>query len=218
MRWFCSDHHVGHQNVVEFCNRNFWHEIPLISAFGPGTTEVPDVEAMNNALRDNHNDLVADDDEVWFVGDLALGRQQTTVPFFKQFKGRKYLIPGNHDSCHPMYPKYRRFVPLYEDAGFTILSTQVDTQIDGQDVLVCHFPYWEDFVHNSSSGVYRADKFSGLRPDDDSRWLIHGHSHSPDVLTKGRQIHVGVDAHNYAPVSEDSLVELIRKYPDGLVQ
>ncbi len=210
MRWWASDHHLGHQNIIEFSNRPFWHQIRVNSAFGDGWTDAPDVEKMNAVLRDNHNDLVADDDEVWFVGDLALGRQQTTVPYFKEWKGRKFLIPGNHDSCHPMHPKYKRFVGLYEDAGFTILPTQVRTEVAGIPVLVCHFPYWEDFVHNgNSSGVYRVDKFSGLRPDDDGGWLIHGHTHSPDTLTKERQIHVGVDAWDYRPVSEDVIVAIM---------
>ncbi len=210
MRWFTSDLHIGHQNIIDFSSRPFWEKGVHKFAFGDAEIQIPDVDAMNQALLDNYNDVVADDDEVWFVGDLALGRQQTTVPFFKQFKGRKFLIPGNHDACHPMWGKYKKFVPLYEEAGFEIMPLQVMTHIAGHSVKVCHFPYWEDFVHNTRDGsAHKVDKFSGLRPEKDGGWLIHGHTHSPERVTKDRQIHVGVDAWDYLPVSEDQIADLM---------
>jgi calcineurin-like phosphoesterase family protein len=209
MRWFTSDLHVGHSNIILFSNRPFW-QTPAGAEEYEESLLTPDVEAMNRALRDNYNDVVADDDEVWFVGDIAMGRQQTTVPFFKQFKGRKILIPGNHDACHPMWGKYKKFIPLYKEAGFEIMPLQVMTHIAGHSVRVCHFPWWEDFVHNTRDGhAHKVDKFSGLRPENDGAWLVHGHTHSPERVTKDRQIHVGVDAWDYMPVSEDQIAEII---------
>lgn len=202
MRWFTSDLHIGHQNIIEFSNRPFWKDVPQAIGFA----QIPDVDAMNRELLDRYNSVVSDDDEVWFVGDLALGRLQTTVPFFKRFKGKKVLFPGNHDGCHPMHKKFKKFVGLYEDAGFEIMPCQGVTNIAGHHVTVCHFPWWEEFHHGK---VYRVDKFSGLRPDNDGGWLVHGHTHSTEKVTKERQIHIGVDAWDYFPVSEDQVAEII---------
>lgn len=115
------------------------------------------------------------------------------------------MMPGNHDSIHKMHPKWRRDVDLYEQvAGFTILDSQVTTKIDGTEVLVCHFPY-------KGSDVSRHDgRFSGLLPDDLGGWLIHGHTHSAGRLRR-RQIHVGVDAWDLRPVSEDEIAQIIRE-------
>lgn len=204
MRHWTSDTHFGHYNIIEFCNRPFWHTVVVDGGWSWGPTEAhePDVEAMNEALIDNWNSHVDQSDEVWVVGDFAMGHRKTTVPLAKRLHGRKFLVPGNHDNVHHMYPKWRKFVGLYEDAGFTILDSQVTTEIDGTEVLVCHFPYFGDSHHE--------DRYSGLRPDDVGGWLIHGHTHS-DVKVIGRQIHVGVDAWDLRPASEDEIAQIIRE-------
>lgn len=207
MRWWTSDLHIGHGNIIEFSNRPFWQEIPAAI----GHVDAPDIEAMNKALLENYNSVVENGDEVWFVGDIALGRQKTTLPLFKKFKGDKILIPGNHDSCHPMHAKWKRNLGMYHEAGFHVMQPQERTIVGNTEVLVCHFPYREDFVHNSSGGLRKEDKFSGVRPDDEGEFLIHGHTHSP-VVCEGKQIHVGVDAWNFYPVPEDKIQFLITTY------
>lgn len=202
MRYWTSDLHLGHLNIIDFCERPFRKIVVQAGALGDVEYDIPDVDAMNKALIDNWNDVVDVGDEVWVVGDLAMGRLQTTVPMAKALKGNKFLVPGNHDACHKMHGKWKRFVPLYEDAGFTILDSQVITKIDGTEVLVCHFPYTGDSQFN--------DRFSGNRPDDLGDWLIHGHTHS-DVRLRGKQIHVGVDAWGLQPASEDDIIALIQK-------
>lgn len=205
MRWFTSDHHVGHGRIVEMCNRPFWKTVTIdgASAFGVVETEVPDVDAMSQALLANYNKVVHDDDEVYFVGDVAMGVRRDTVPFFSQFKGRKFLVPGNHDNVHRMFPKWAKAVPLYESAGFEILDAQIRLEIAGQEVLVCHFPYSGDSHHD--------DRYSAQRPDDDgSTWVIHGHTHAPEQVNRSRrQIHVGVDAWGMRPVPESTIAEII---------
>lgn len=206
MRWWTSDLHFGHANIIEYCNRPYWTQTTVKFALGDAEVDVPDVDEMNRAMIENWNDRVDAGDEVWVVGDLAMGARQHTVPLAKALKGKKYLVPGNHDTIHRMYPHWRQDLRIYEGVGFTILDPQVETVVDGTDVLVCHFPYTGD--------SRRDGRFSGLRPDDNGGWLIHGHTHAVERL-RGRQIHVGVDAHAFAPVSEDWVASVIRDYPDG---
>lgn len=190
------------RNIIDFCSRPFTKKAIEHFAMGDAEVTIPDVDAMNKALTDNWNDVVDDGDEVWVVGDFAMGRLQTTVPMAKNLKGKKFLVPGNHDACHKMHGKWRRFVPLYEDAGFTILDSEVTTDVGGTEVKVCHFPYILTFKGDV--------RFSGNRPADEGGYLIHGHTHSPDKQ-RGRQIHVGVDAWDYTPVSEDTIEKMIRE-------
>ncbi len=206
MRWWTSDLHIGHANIIEFTGRPFWHEVPVPSAFGEGTTEVPDVDAMNNALLDNYNSVVSPTDEVWFVGDVVMGRFETSIEFMRQFHGDKYLIPGNHDRCHKMHAKWRKFQPAYEAAGFTVLDSQVMTTVGDWSVKVCHFPYTGD--------SHEGDRFSGLRPDQEGGWLIHGHTHSSDRVDYiTRSIHVGVDAWDLMPIPESEIERIIKEAP-----
>lgn len=201
MRWFTSDWHLNHANIIEFSDRPFWKKAENICGWA---ADIPDTDAMNQALIDNFNDMVGVGDEAWFVGDVAMGSRKISVPMIKQLKCRNlYLVPGNHDHCHKMYPKYLNHVPLYEDAGFKIMDSQETVTIAGEEVLVCHFPYWGDSHFD--------DRYSGLRPNDEGGYLIHGHVHSPYVTTDAhpRQIHVGVDAHGMRPVSEETIAGII---------
>lgn len=206
-RFWTSDWHLNHGNIIEFVPRPFWKAASFFEGETPGidgvprATEVPDTDAMNKTLIDNFNDMVGVGDEAWFVGDVAMGKRSESLPLFKQLKCRNlFLVPGNHDNCHKMHGKYEKHIPAYEDAGFKIMDSQETVTIAGEEVLVCHFPYWGDSHFD--------DRYSGLRPNDEGRWLIHGHTHSPDVLRE-RQIHVGVDAWAYRPVSDETIAGVI---------
>lgn len=204
-RFWTSDWHFGHANIIEYTGRPFFTEVfdKNASAFGTIEAYVPDVEAMNRALIRNCNEMVGESDELWLVGDAAMGRRETTVPLFKELRCRNlFLVPGNHDHVHRMFPKWMKHVALYEDAGFKIMNSQETVQIAGQDVMVCHFPFTGD--------SHSQDRYSAQRPDDVGQWLIHGHTHSTEALN-GRMIHVGVDAHNLAPVAETWIEEVINR-------
>lgn len=207
MRHWISDLHFGHHNIIDFCNRPFYKKVLQKIADRQVEAEIPDVDAMNQTLIDNWNNRVDHGDEVWVVGDFAMGRKESTVPLARHLHGEKILIPGNHDAVHKMHPKWRRFVKLYEDAGFTILDGQVQTEIDGTEVLVCHFPYANGDVPR------HRDRYNGLHPDDEGGWLIHGHTHSSEKV-RGKQIHVGVDAWDLRPASEDEIAQIIRSAND----
>lgn len=174
---------------------------------GDAVVQVPDVDWMNTALVDNWNSVVMPDDEVWVVGDFAMGRFEDSIQIAKRLHGDKYLIPGNHDRCHKMVPKWRKWLAYYEAVGFTVLDSQVMTTVADQSVKVCHFPY--RFTHRSD------DRYSGQRPDDEGDWLIHGHCHGPD-RQRGMMIEVGVDPWGGFPVSEDTIQELIAAGPNDL--
>src|SRR3990167_702056 len=201
-RFWTSDLHVGHENIIYFSSRPFEKDVIQKFALGDAAVTIADVAAMNQALLDNYNSMVSPTDEVWFVGDVVMGHFETNIKFMKRFHGDKYLIPGNHDRCHKMFPKWKRWQAFYEAAGIIVLDSQVMTTVANQSVKVCHFPY--RFTHRSD------DSYSGQRPDDEGDWLIHGHTHGTEKVDYAtRMVHVGVDAWNYFPVSETEVEQII---------
>ncbi|MCY3860850.1 MAG: metallophosphoesterase [bacterium] len=82
-RWYTSDHHFGHENIIRYCGRPF-----------------PDADTMDKEMVARWNDLVADSDEVWILGDLVMGgKTQGLAGHVARLKGQKILVPGNHDRC-----------------------------------------------------------------------------------------------------------------------
>ena len=70
--------------------------------------------------------------------------------------------------------------------------------------MLNHFPYRTQSRYDL--------KFMQYRPQDDGGWLLHGHIHEK-WRQSGRQINVGVDAWHFAPVSEDTLAQIIKQGP-----
>ncbi|HEV2889043.1 MAG TPA: hypothetical protein VGX28_01570 [Frankiaceae bacterium] len=185
MRYFTADLHLGHANIIGYSHRPF-----------------ATVEEMNDALVARWNDTVGDGDEVWVLGDVAMGRVAESLPLAARLAGRKHLVPGNHDRCWPGHRHVRAAdVRMYEDAGFEVHGAEVALTIAGRDVVACHFPVAGD--------SHDEDRFVEHRPVlGEGVWLLHGHVHERWRVHE-RQVNVGVDVWDYRPVSEDEVAALI---------
>ena len=75
----------------------------------------------------------------------------------------------------------------------------------GESVQLNHFPYELGIPGQPA-------KFAQWRHKDVGGWLLCGHIHEK-WRQSGRQINVGVDAWDFAPVSEDTIAGLIRSGP-----
>jgi calcineurin-like phosphoesterase family protein len=185
-RWFTSDHHFGHANIIEFVPRPF-----------------RDVTHMNEMLVKYWNDNVGADDDVYVIGDFAMGQIDHTIHYAERLVGNKFLVPGNHDRCWKGHKNWERWVPVYESVGFTVLDSTHVINVGDTPVLLCHFPYFGD-------NPGKPDRYTGNRPTDEGGWMIHGHTHSVRS-TVGRMIHVGVDAWDYHPVPETWVQSIIEE-------
>lgn len=195
-----SDQHVGHTNISRLAGRGFDNSVSTAG--------------MDAALLTRWNDVVGDKDVVLVLGDVALGKITDSLAVWTKFRGRKLLVPGNHDRVSSVEKPARRerFAPLYEEAGFEILPEEVLLSADVGDgvprpVVASHYP----FVADSHAEARHAE----LRPKDEGGLLIHGHTHShlaTDDVNMPRQFHVGVDAHGYAPVPAHVIVEWVQRH------
>lgn len=187
--WFTADLHLGHTNIIRYSARPF-----------------SDAEAMNRALIDGWNEVVDEGDDVWMLGDFAMGKIDETLPLVGELRGRKVLLAGNHDRCWAEHGRRANgWEERYLDAGFAeVRQGQLNIDISGVTALACHFPYRGD--------SHDHDRYAEQRPVDRGAWLVHGHVHER-WQQRGRMINVGVDAWNYRPVSEATIRDLVADGP-----
>ena len=118
--WFTSDYHLGHANIIKYCERPF-----------------KDVEHMNKTIITNHNNRVKPNDIVFFLGDFCFrnskggkegeGSIDKAEHYLKQLNGRFVFIRGNHDNNNSLK---------------TCIKSAV-IEFGGQDIFLCHNP--EDY-------------------------------------------------------------------------
>jgi calcineurin-like phosphoesterase family protein len=201
MRYWTSDFHFGHANIQRFCPGR------------PGSN-LPDdrrVAYMNDAIVDNFNSILTDDDELWVLGDVAMGPFKESIQNVARIRGKKMLCAGNHDRCWSgMSEKERRKnTEIYREVGFTIMPEIMDAVLDDWiPVGLSHFPYEGD--------SHGEDRYPQFRPVDNGGPLIHGHVHDEWKINTSSNgslmINVGVDVWGYFPVSETVLANLIMEY------
>lgn len=189
--WHTSDTHFGHARIISLCNRPF-----------------EDFFHMDNEIVRRWNTVVAPDDVVFHHGDVALGQIDYSLAKVGELNGYKILIEdGNHDRpfMNRGKARHQEWIDRYLEVFQEIRPAGSMPWTDGSFVNVSHFPYDGD--------SHGADRYAEDRLPDDGKVLIHGHSHSPEVISYSKsgtvQIHVGMDAHSFYPVSHEQIARYI---------
>lgn len=141
-----------------------------------------DVDHMNETLITNWNLSIAPDDEVYHLGDFCLGRPEKAQAILDRLNGHKHLIIGNHEKSS-----------LYLN-GWVWKRHYHELRINRQNIVLSHYAHrvWNRSHHGA--------------------WMLYGHSHNslPDDPT-ALSIDVGVDCHNYFPISFTDVERIMRK-------
>lgn len=102
--WVYSDPHFYHKNIVTFLNYD-----------GSKVRPWDDANTMTEEMIEWYNELVSDQARVYILGDVAfssVGMKRAVG----QMKGRKVLVPGNHDPV-----KMRKYFDLFDDVrGYVV--------------------------------------------------------------------------------------------------
>jgi calcineurin-like phosphoesterase family protein len=181
--WYTSDPHIHHKLMVT-------------------TRGFASLDEHDGTIIKRWNKVVAPEDTVWVLGDIGMGNAAAYLGMAACLNGTKHLVSGNHDEPWPGH----RDAHKKQEAWLRVFATIqpfARRRIGGHDVLLSHFPYSGDH-----EDLY-ADRFVQYRLRDEGRWLLHGHTHGSERLHHGKQIHVGLDAWDLAPVNEGTICKLI---------
>lgn len=128
--WFTADTHFGHGSLRALLRRPF-----------------PTTAAMDVALAAAWNEAVRPGDEIWHLGDFAIGHPDPAA-LLAGLAGTKHLVTGNND------PPSTRALP-----GWASVRDYAELEVDGQPLVLCHYPFrtW----NGAGKGA----------------WNLHGHSH-----------------------------------------
>jgi calcineurin-like phosphoesterase family protein len=128
--FFTADTHFGDHRTINI------HGRPLAT-----------VAEMDEAIVAGWNEVVARDDEVWHLGDVA--RRSADVPaLLSRLNGTKHLVRGNNDD------------PAIGDAGgWASVQEYTELVLDEVLLVLCHYPF------RSWNGQHRRSI------------NLHGHSH-----------------------------------------
>lgn len=185
---FTSDPHLFHPLVTR------------LRGFGE------DLEAHNSAIIKRWHAVVKPDDIVWVLGDLTCTRKENVVDdalgIMERLPGVKHFIWGNHDHGHPMHKQawkeQGRYLEVFASAqAFAKISVQ------GQPVLLSHFPYTFDHTNDA--------RYTQWRLADEGAFLLHGHTHAAAKISSSKELHVGLDAWGLTPVS----LQVVEKFVQG---
>jgi calcineurin-like phosphoesterase family protein len=182
--WFTADLHLGHGNIIKYCQRPFMTpketEQVRINPRGKLRLCEETVRRHDDALLEAINSRVAEDDILWVVGDFCWGPLEQAVRYRDRIRCRNvHLVWGNHD--------HRSIRPIFRD-----VLEQGMIRVEGQEIWLNHYPMrsWNKAFHGS--------------------WHLYGHVHgqltaedkaNDSTLVKD----VGVDACDYRPWSFEDL-------------
>ena len=92
MKYFTADLHAFHKNIIEYDNLPF-----------------KDLKEYREKIIQVWNDKVTTEDEIYILGDVAVGGTNGQInEFLYRLNGKKYLILGNHDNRTIMKCAYLR--------------------------------------------------------------------------------------------------------------
>jgi calcineurin-like phosphoesterase family protein len=140
-----------------------------------------DLAEMQETMIQRWNERVKPGDLVYHLGDFAITygprRDSALVDaILSRLNGSKFLVIGNHDRKEVFqHKRWVKSVPYHE----------IKTDFDGkrQPIVLCHYPL-RSWNHLHDGG-----------------WMLHGHSHGSLIDAGGKTMDVGVDVHDYAPIS-----------------
>ena len=116
MVWFCSDWHFNHDKEFIWKDRGF-----------------NSVNEMNEEIVKRHNSVVAEDDDVYVLGDLCMSENiEANKAFIERLNGNIHIVLGNHDTPKriKMYESCKNvFVLLYSKCDMKFFEYTLYTYV-----------------------------------------------------------------------------------------
>jgi len=157
-------------------------------------------EEMNEKIIANWNSVVSEEDEVYFLGDIALGPLEGTADCLKRLNGKIHWILGNHDHKKDVkkLSALFKFASIQSDLKIKIPVCHI--QKDSQEIIMYHYPI----------AVWNKRHYGSFH--------LHGHSHGAYFIEHGFILDVGLDGpiSNLTPISEEEVIEYMKTRTIGM--
>ena len=177
--WFTSDMHFDHDREFIYKPRGF-----------------ENVQEQNEVILENILNSVKEDDELYLLGDIALGGPDNDgTRYLKEIPCKIHIIRGNHDTDKRIeaYAGLPNVVDIVE---------AMRLNVGKYHFFLCHYPTYT----------------SSLTETSIKRCLInlYGHTHQKSNFFNDIPFmyHVGVDSHNNKPICLEEIIEDIKKKKD----
>lgn len=169
-----SDIHFNHANILTYCADR-------------GTT----LDEMNELIIKNWNSVVGVDDDVYILGDVAMGQIIKAPALIRSLNGNKMLVRGNHDKT---------------------LSKLVKTDPEASDLFVWMRDYYEVGYKHSVTGkkhmlIMSHFPFRMWNGMNQGTMMLHGHLHGSPCDVPGRIKDVGIDTNNLTPYLMEDVID-----------
>lgn len=161
-----------------------------------GSRGFRNVAEMDAALIENWNKLVKPEDIIYHLGDLMLGDNQHGLECLRKLNGHINIILGNHDSAN----REKLYSTELKDK-VDILGYAAPLKYKGYIFYLSHYP-----TVTSNNDIDKPLKAKVIN--------LYGHTHQQENFYEDNitMYHVGVDSHNNAPVSIDTvLADILEK-------
>lgn len=187
--WITSDTHYGHANICR--STTTWRTSDGKVPVG-NTRDFNSLDMMNTAIVNNINNVVMQDDVLFFLGDWSFGGFENIQKFRERVVCRNiHLILGNHD--HHIENNKNNVQDL-----FSSVSHYRTIVVDKTKIELMHYPIssWDGL----SKGVLH----------------LHGHMHftNQNRFGKGKRMDVGMDGHpEFKPYNIKECINLLNSRP-----
>ncbi len=189
--WITSDTHYNHTNICRGTTnwRTVDGKIPITQ-----TRDFDTLSKMNDAIVNNINEYVGQDDVLIHLGDWSFGGFETIEEFHNRLICKNiHLVLGNHDHHIERNRDNIR-------SKFLSVNWFEQFSYQGETIEMCHYPI---------------ASWNGLRK---GRIHLHGHCHLPynKKFGNGRRMDVGMDGSiGFVPYDLKDLIKAMKLRPIG---
>lgn len=124
-RFITSDPHFDHNNLRSFCKPR---------------EQFKTVTEMNETIVKNWNSVVTNNDTVYLLGDIGLGRPEIIFEWLNQLKGIIYIVKGNHDNSKLLKYIIKHSPLLHGEPKFRLIEMGTIIKENGIQYYLTHYP------------------------------------------------------------------------------
>lgn len=148
---------------------------------------------MEETIIERYNSVVDDCDTVYILGDVITGNIEKGIELFNRLKGIKKVIWGNHDT-------YEKQMALFIEGHIEVGNYADMIEWERMQFYLSHYPTMVNEIGEFHS-IFQTIS-------------LYGHTHqtiSNFYEDRPNMYHVGIDSHNFYPVSAQQIKEDIEK-------